>query len=305
MTERHASTPQPRWRGALAQARDRVAGSRVSLLAAAVAYNVFLAIVPLALALVSAGAFIGQSEAAMDRVRQTLEAIAPGPVTDFVLNLFAEAQQRLGGHRGWAALISLVVSFYLGSRAVVALQQALGETARGGLGVRRGWRLRAVAFAFTAAGGLAFVLLSVLLVFGGRVVAFLQELTGFGALGALWNWLRVPLAAAGIYLFLLALYRWGPPRPVARGWLAALLGTAGAIGASLVFGLYLALAPSLGATFGVLGAVAIALVWLYAGALAILLGPLLVEDPPTRRMVGEIPAGRDGDEPQVERAAAA
>lgn len=295
---------KPGWRRVLVKAKDRVAGSRVSLHAAAVAYNVFLAMVPLALALVSAGAFIGQSEAAMSRVRDTLEAIAPAAVTDFVLNLFGEAEQRLGGEQGWAAAVSLLVSFYLGSRAVVALQQAVAETGGiGGVGVRRGWRLRAVAFALTLGGGLAFLVLSVLLVFGGRLVEFLEELTGFGALGTLWAWLRIPLAAAGIYLFLLAFYRWGPPRPVARGWLAALLGTGGAIMASLVFGLYLALAPGLGATFGVLGAVAIALVWLYAGAFAILLGALLVSEPPEEPILGEVAEGRHGEEAEQERAA--
>jgi membrane protein len=50
----------------------------------------------------------------------------------------------------------------------------------------------------------------------------------------------------------------------------------GALGASLIFGLYLNLAPELGATFGVLGAVALALVWLYLGAFAILLGGVVV-----------------------------
>ena len=46
--------------------------------------------------------------------------------------------------------------------------------------------------------------------------------------------------------------------------------------ASLGFGLYLAYSPNLGATFGTFGAVAIALVWLYLGAFAILLGGVVV-----------------------------
>jgi len=54
------------------------------------------------------------------------------------------------------------------------------------------------------------------------------------------------------------------------------VGTVGALLASLGFGLYLALAPRLGATFGVLGVVAITLVWLYALAYAILLGAVVV-----------------------------
>lgn len=88
--------------------------------------------------------------------------------------------------------------------------------------------------------------------------------------------IRIPVAGAGLYVFLLALYKYGPPKPLDRAWLAALVATTGAVLGSLGFGLYLNLSPELGATFGVLGAVAIALVWLYVGALAILAGAVVV-----------------------------
>ena len=84
------------------------------------------------------------------------------------------------------------------------------------------------------------------------------------------------MAGAGLYVFLIALYRLGPPEPLPRSWLAALVATAGAVLGSVGFGFYLGLAPELGATFGVLGAVAVALVWLYVGALAILFGAVVV-----------------------------
>jgi uncharacterized BrkB/YihY/UPF0761 family membrane protein len=51
--------------------------------------------------------------------------------------------------------------------------------------------------------------------------------------------------------------------------------TGGALLGSLGFGLYLSAAPDLGPTFGTLGAVAVALVWLYVGALAILFGAVV------------------------------
>ena len=81
----------------------------------------------------------------------------------------------------------------------------------------------------------------------------------------------------GLFAFLVAFYRWGPPVPLQRSLLASVVATAVAMLASLGFGLYLSLAPELGATFGVLGAVAVALVWLYLGAFAILLGAVVAE----------------------------
>jgi membrane protein len=264
-----------RWREPLAGLRRKVGKAGLSLHAAAVAYNAFLALVPLAVALVGAGAFIGRSAEVLDRVRLTLDAVAPEAVSEFIIDLFIEAGARLGGQQGWVIVPSALLALFLGSRAVVSLQKALAG-AEERVEARRGPTLRLVALGLTVGGGLALAVISLLLVFGGRLLAFVEEWTGMGVLVVLWEWLRVPVSALGLFLFLLAFYRWGPPQPLPRAWLAALVGTAGASAASLGFGLYLALAPELGATFGVLGAVASALVWLYAGAYAILLGAVLV-----------------------------
>jgi membrane protein len=263
------------WRSLIADFRRGIGEPGLSLYAAAVAYNAFLALVPLAMALVGAGAFIGRSAEVLDRVRRTLEAVAPGAVSQFIVDLFSEAEARLGGRAGWVIVFSVLLALFLGSRSVVALQKALAGVEER-TEARRGPALRLVALGLTVGGGLAFLLVSLVLVFGSRLVSFLGELTGIGALVTLWEWVRVPVSAAGLFLFLLALYRWGPPQPLPRARLAALVGTAGALLASLCFSFYLALAPQLGATFGVLGAVAIALVWLYAGAFAVLLGAVAV-----------------------------
>jgi len=264
-----------RWRSLIADFRRRIGEGGLSFHAAAVAYNAFLALVPLAMALVGAGAFIGRSAELLDRVRRTLDAVAPGAVSEFIVDLLAEAEARLGGQEGWVIAFSVLLALFLGSRSVVALQKALAGVEER-TEARRGPALRLVALGLTVGGGLAFLLVLLFLVFGGRLASFLGELTGIGTLVTLWEWLRVPVSAAGLFLFLLALYRWGPPQPLPRAWLAALVGTAGALLASLGFSLYLALAPQLGATLGVLGAVAIALVWLHAGAFAVLLGAVAV-----------------------------
>ncbi len=158
---------------------------------------------------------------------------------------------------------------------MVALQKALARvedrTER-----RSAVQVRLLGTGLTIGGGAALLVSSLLLVAGGRASEFLAELTGVEAIDVVWTWLRVPVSAAGLFLFLLAFYRWGPPEPLPRTWVAALVASAGVVLASLGFGLYLSLTPSLGATFGVLGAVAVMLVWLYLGAFAILFGALFV-----------------------------
>ncbi|MCJ7725346.1 MAG: YihY/virulence factor BrkB family protein [Acidimicrobiia bacterium] len=253
----------------------RLRDADMSINAAAVAYNAFLALVPLGLALLGAAAFIGGSEAALQRVESTLSTLAPQPVREFIIDLMVDSEARLGGQQGWLILVSVLLALLLGSRAVAALQRALAHVE---LRVERrpAVELRLVAIALTIGGGLVLLVTSFLIVVGNEAIDFLVGVTGVGFLDTLWAWLRVPLPVGGLYLFLLALYRWGPPEPLPKSWLAALVGTAGALASSLIFGIYLNLAPELGATFGVLGAVALALVWLYLGTFAILLGAVVV-----------------------------
>jgi len=255
--------------------RGRFRDADLSINSAAVAYNAFLAMVPLGLAMLGAASFIGGSESALERVENTLSSLAPEPVRVFIIDLLVESESRLGGQQGWLILGSILLALFLGSRAVAAMQRALAHVELR-MERRPPVEMRLVAVLLTIGGGLVLLVTSLLLVAGGAAIDFLVELTGVGFLDTLWAWLRVPISAGGLYLFLLAFYRWGPPEPLPKSWLAALVGTAGALGASLAFGVYLNLAPELGATFGVLGAVALALVWLYLGAFAILAGAVVV-----------------------------
>ncbi len=254
---------------------DRYREADLGIAAAAVAYNAFLALVPLGLAMLGFAAFVGESDAALERVENTLATLAPDEVREFITALLLESEARVGGQQGWLIIGSMLVALFLGSRAVVAMQKALAQV-ENRTEKRPLMQMRLVAMALTLGGGVTMLLTSTLLVAGGHLIDFLVGITGVGALDTIWAWLRIPVSAAGLYVFLLAFYRWGPPEPLPKSWLAALVGTVGALAASLTFGLYLGLAPALGATFGVLGAVAAALVWLYLGAFAILLGGVVV-----------------------------
>lgn len=270
------------WRTPLDRAWDamrRLPRSGLTINAAAVAYNAFLALVPLAFAVLGVAGAVGKSASAVARIEQTLEPLVPAAVGEFVTDLLVDAGARVGSGGPLLAVGSVVVALFLGSRAVVAMQKSLA-TLVDGTERRPAVQMRLVAIGLTIGGGVTLVLTSLLLISGRRVVEFLAELSGAGLIADLWTWLRVPLAGAGLFVFLLAFYRLGPPEPLPRAWLAALVATVGAVLGSLGFGAYLALSPELGATFGVLGAVAVALVWLYVGAAAILIGAMVVVPAP-------------------------
>lgn len=269
----------------------RIVDADLSINASAVAYNAFLALVPLGAALLGVASFFGQDRQALESITSSLSVVAPSDVVAFVEELLVETGERVGGSRGLLIGISVVLSLLFGSRAVAALQKALAAVEHR-TEARRGLQLRMVAVALTAAAGLALVMTSLLLIAGRRSIEFLAAWSGAAWLEWTWTWLRIPVALVGLFSFLLAFYRWGPPEPLPRSWLAALVGSAGTLLASLGFGLYLAVSPSLGATFGVLGAVAVALVWLYLGTMAILLGAVVVAH--LSRWKAELPVGRFG-----------
>ena len=253
----------------------KVRGANLSLWAAAVAYNAFLALVPLTVAVLGVAAAIGQHAAAIARIERALDPIAPGRVSDFITGLLREAADRVQDGRGWLIGISVAMALAFGSRAVVALQRALAVVA-GRAEVRPVVQARLVGIALTIGGGIALLLASSLLVVGRDLFSFLGNWTGVDWLDEVWVWLRVPVSTIGLYVFILAFYAWGPPSPLPRAWVAALVATAGVVAGSLLFGLYLRWAPDLGPMFGTLGAVAVALMWLYFGALAILFGGVVV-----------------------------
>ncbi|MEX2323321.1 MAG: YihY/virulence factor BrkB family protein [Acidimicrobiia bacterium] len=252
----------------------RLRAADLSVGAAAVAYNAFLAMVPLSLAVVGVAAMFGDDAAAVARVEAALYPIAPEAVVTFVTSLMTDTAGRVGDGGVVLVVVSLLISLFLGSRAVVALQRSLAVVA-GGSEIRPPLQMRLVGLALTVAGGLALVVTSVALVAGGALFAFLARLAGWEPIERLGTLLGLPLAAAGVFGFLMLFYVFGPSIPVPRAGVAALVGVVGIVGGSLGFSLYLALAPGLGATFGTLGAVAVALVWLYLGALSVLAGAVV------------------------------
>jgi len=262
--------PEP---GPLRRVITRIRGADLSVGAAAVAYNSFLALVPLTVALVGVAAMFGDDAGAIASVESALEPIAPDTVVVFITSLMRDAAARVGDSGIVIVVGSALVSVYLGSRAIVALQRSLAVVV-GEVEVRPPLQLRLVGLALTALGGVTLAVMSVSVIAGGALFTFLSGLTGWGWLADVGPWLGLPLAVACVFGFLLAFYLTAAPRPVPRPYLATGLAVAGIVAGSLGFGWYLSAAPNLGATFGTLGAVAVAMVWLYLGALSILAGPV-------------------------------
>lgn len=254
--------------------RSRLAAADLSLGAAAVAFHSFLALLPLLLALLGVGALLGGSSTALDRVGRALDPVAPDAVETFLTGLLTDADRRLHGE-WWLITIATLAAVYLGSRAVVALQRALAAGPSAGE-LRSTRSRRPVAIALTIAGGVTLAVTGSLIVAGRSLFVFLAGWTGQSVLLDLWRWLRLPLAATGLFGFILLCYRYGPPRPLPRAIPAAALATCGMLVGSIGFRWYLSIAPRFGVAVGTVGAVTALLGWLYVFAWSVLAAPALI-----------------------------
>lgn len=246
---------------------------------AAVAFNAFFALVPLLAVLLTGAAIIGQDVVVRRRTLRTLGLFAPGEVVKLVTGLLDSAAPRIADGGLWLIVGLSLVSLYSGARGVLSIQLALSRLQHREER-RPWWRARLVGVALTLAAGGAFLLSSLILV-AGRALAELLSIYLVPSLAfvqELWLAVLVPIASVGMFLFLLALYQFGPPRPLPRPWLAALVAGMGLVLVSLGFQAFLRYVTAFGAGFGSLAAVAVSLAWLYLGAYVILLGGFLVID---------------------------
>ncbi|MBT8198870.1 MAG: YihY/virulence factor BrkB family protein [Acidimicrobiia bacterium] len=249
---------------------ERLRAADPGLMAAAVAYNVFFALVPLSVAFLTGASLIGQDAGALSRVEDTLRRVlVPDEVISFIVDdVLAGAADVVSSQEGLIIGISVVIALWSASRAVTALLKALARI-EGMTESRSGLKVRAVAVALTLAAGVAFAIASVSLLLGRQFFEFLDELANTTWIVDVWLWLRIPVAGFSLYAFLWAVYHFGPPRPFPASWLAALVSAVLATSVSIAFGLYLGQVGELG-SYGLLGTFAVALLWIYLGAYVIL-----------------------------------
>jgi uncharacterized BrkB/YihY/UPF0761 family membrane protein len=92
------------------------------LMSAAIAYNAFFALVPLAFAAVAALSIAGTDDEAIARVQEMVADGLPDQVGAFVIEIFQETQQAAGDVGTVVLVISLLVAVWSGSRAIYAVQ---------------------------------------------------------------------------------------------------------------------------------------------------------------------------------------
>ena len=262
--------PKEGWKQVLKRTKQQVKEDNVPLLAAGVAFYMFLALFPALIAAITIYGLVAdaqQVEQQIQSLTDTLPEDAASLLETSLTNIATTSSTALG----WGLLVSLGGALFAASGGVQNLVKAVNiaydeEETRGFL------KLRALALLLTI-GGVLFVAVAAGLVAVLPVVFDAVGLGGFALVAAqIARWL-------GLLVFVLValavLYRLAPDRddPKFR-WvgLGSLVATVLWLIGSVGFSLYVSNFGSYGKTYGALAGVVVLLLWLWLTSLIVLIG---------------------------------
>jgi len=245
----------------------RFSAADPGVLAAAVAYNLFFALVPVAAVLLIVASLFGKDAQATEAA---LSGVLPPDMAKTVAQVINGVAGVLPDRRGAFIVIGVLIAGWSASRGVLTLIRVLRQIEELEED-RPWWKVRLISITLTLGGAIVFALTAVLIPVGGVIADRLEATTGIGGIHTLWTASRIPIASLGILTFLWLFYRYGPPRRLPGIGLASTMSTAGIVGFSLAFQWFIDWqggAP--GATFAVF-TLAVLLLWLFVIAYVIIL----------------------------------
>jgi membrane protein len=263
-----AQIPPPGWGDIFKRTFGQLKSDNVPIVAAGVAFYVFLALVPAIVAVVSVYGLVADPvdvERQLGTLLTALPQDAAGLVQTQVEAITAQGRTSLG----FGLVVSVLAALFAASKGMQALVVALNiaydeEETRGFLALRGlavGLTVGLAAAAVVGVGGM---------VLAGNLASALGTV-GEIAIGVL----RWPILGAFAVLMLAVLYRYSPDRDApAWRWVSpgALLATVLWLVGSVAFAVYVNNFGKYNETYGTLGAVVVLLLWLLLTAYVIILG---------------------------------
>ncbi|MBA2770587.1 MAG: YihY/virulence factor BrkB family protein [Sphingomonas sp.] len=262
------------WWDILKRSWSEAGEQNLGLIASGIAFNAFLAFVPMLTAVVLSYGLVAAPEQVARHIA-TLAETMPQQAADLIGGQLENMVETAGSSAGFGLLLALGIALYGAMRGASGIITALNivfevDESRSFL------RQTGMALVITFGLILVFIIASV----GISVLGFLEDL--LPALGgAVHIVLQIAfwiLAAAFVSVVIGLIYRYAPNRPETK-WRWVTPGSAMAtivwVAATFAFAFYVRNFGSYNATYGALGAVIIFLTWLYLSAYILLLGAKL------------------------------
>ena len=259
------------WWAVAKQAWAEGGDDNLTLIASGIAFNAFLALVPLLTAVVLSYGLIASPSQVERHIAELAQAL-PRDAAQLIGDQLANIVEGTGSTHGFGLLLALAIALYgalrgasgiiTGLNIVYAIEESRSFIRQAGL-----------ALAITVGMILVFILASGAI----SVLAMLESLLPRAG-GAVHAALKIGFwlaAAAGVSLVLALIYAYAPNRDdVKWRWLTpgSMIATAVWILATLAFSFYVSNFGSYNATYGALGAVIVFLTWLYLSAYILLFG---------------------------------
>jgi membrane protein len=263
------------WKAVAGAVYSRFEEVQITDRAATLAYYGFLSLFPALIVAVALLALVGSYPDTYNSIIDTLREAAPGPAVDTIDSGLRDVLQNSGSAGkllGIGLIAALVSATGATGAAIRSLDVINGRSGRGIVRSRVAQLLLTLALM-----ALLFLAFSALLL-AGPLFSSIADAAGLEASSrSLISALRYPVGLAALLAALLLLY-WrgpaGPKRPPVEHLPGALLAAVLWVIASVGFSIYVSYFGSYDATYGVLGAVIVLLIWLYVGNLALLIGAL-------------------------------
>lgn len=242
-------------------------------LAAALTYYSVLSIFPALLALVSLLGLFGDAQKTTSALLDIVQGFAPGQTVETLRPVVEELSSSSAA--GLTFIVGLLTALWSASGYVGAFGRAMNRVYEIDEG-RPFLKLRGTMLGVTVVNLLIVVVLAAMLVLSGPVAESVGNIIGLGgAFLAVWNIAKWPVMLALVIVAIAILYYATPnvKQPKFR-WMS--MGSAIALVifllASVAFGFYVAYSNSYNKTYGAIGGVIIALLWLWILNMSLLFG---------------------------------
>ena len=270
------SLSRKQWEAVARKSFDRFGEVGLTDRAAALAYYGFLSLFPALIVAVALLALLGNYPETYRSIIETLHDAAPGEAVNTIDSALKNVLRGGGaeGLLGFGLLFAFITASGAIGAAIRALE-AINQTSESASFVRSNLTRLWLTVTLMA----LMLIAAVALLIAGPLFGSIAESAGMGDTGrTLVQLLRYPAGFAALLLALLLLYALGPAgtrRRLVEHLPGALLATVLWVLASMAFSFYVDNFGSYDKTYGTLGAVIVLLIWIYVGAVAMLLGALV------------------------------
>ena len=271
--DRPTDVTKPSWKYIAKKTLREFTKDQCPDLAAALTYYSVLSIFPALLALVSLLGLFGDAQKTTSALLDIVQGIAPGQTVDTIRPLVEELASSSAA--GLTFIVGLLTALWSASGYVGAFGRAMNRVYEVDEG-RPFLKLRGTMLGVTVVNLLIVVVLAAMLVLSGPVAESVGNVIGLGdAFLAVWNVAKWPVMLVLVIVAIAVLYYATPnvKQPKFR-WMS--MGSAIALVvfllASLAFGFYVAYSNSYNKTYGAIGGVIIALLWLWILNMSLLFG---------------------------------